>query len=182
MSGMDSRHLIVDLDGTLIRLRADWAEVRRQIADDLKKRGLIYDSSAGLDANLFRLREVVEAKTYLRLLEDIGSHECRDLDRAQVNPDLIGRLKHAGPWALLTANNRSTALAVFALPAFREVPPALIVGREDVSRPKPDPEGGRRILAKMNWPAERTTLIGDSDKDETVAGLLRVKFERIRIP
>jgi phosphoglycolate phosphatase len=46
---------------------------------------------------------------------------------------------------------------------------ALVVGADEVSRPKPDPEMGLLIMQKLGAPADRTVVVGDTTHDLTMA-------------
>ncbi|MFW6291371.1 MAG: HAD family hydrolase [Spirochaetota bacterium] len=78
------------------------------------------------------------------------------------------------PMAVVTNNRRSTASALIrhaGLPASL----AIVVGEEDVSRPKPDPEGVFLAVAALerrdgrSIAPERTVFVGDSHSDAGAA-------------
>ena len=46
---------------------------------------------------------------------------------------------------------------------------ALVVGADEVSRPKPDPEMGLFIMQKLGVPADRMVVVGDTTHDLTMA-------------
>lgn len=88
--------------------------------------------------------------------------------RARAYPgtvDMVRRIKAAGHrLGLVTSKNRGGAergLKLMGLDGVMEV----IVGADDVVKPKPDPEPVLLALARLSEPAETTFFVGDSHHD-----------------
>ncbi|MEO5799592.1 MAG: HAD-IA family hydrolase [Gemmatimonadales bacterium] len=88
--------------------------------------------------------------------------------RARAYPgtvDMVRRIKAAGHrLGLVTSKNRGGAergLKLMGLDGVMEV----IVGADDVVKPKPDPEPVLLALARLSEPAETTIFVGDSHHD-----------------
>jgi len=58
----------------------------------------------------------------------------------------------------------------------------LIVSADDVSRPKPDPEGVRMIMRRLGVEPDRTIYVGDSSIDQTTAREAGIAFWAYRDP
>ncbi len=165
------------MDATLIHLQADWNAVRALVGEHLRAVGMDYERGRPLDANIFKLRAVYPER-FFELATAVAALESVNIDRAPVHQAVIDELKGA-TWALFTANSRATARAALATQGLRHLSPKMVVTREDVLRPKPDPEGALLILKKMNWPACETEFLGDSDNDMNAARDAGVKFRRV---
>lgn len=97
--------------------------------------------------------------------------------------EMIEELDCAGcPMAVVTNNRRSTASELIRHAGLPESL-SIVVGEEDVSRPKPDPEGVYRAIAALQARTgrtiarERTVFLGDSHSDAgaaTASGTLGV--------
>lgn len=169
------KYRIVDLDGTLIQLQTDWPRVKDWVAQQIKPLGFKYDKKIGLDENLFAVKAANPGR-FNFLMKNLGALEQEGLERAPLNRPLIDELR-GQKWALLTLNVRSTALAAMAL---MDLKPDLIISKENVKAPKPDPDGALQILRKMNWPAEETVFLGDSERDEGCAKGAGIQFIRVK--
>jgi HAD superfamily hydrolase (TIGR01509 family) len=163
---MDLVHaLIYDFDGTLFHLPVDYPAVRRELGlpaeakiGPLLQRWLDEDDQARLAVYTRHERAAVPAGELLP-----GAREC---------------LSAPGNKAILTRNSR---LAV--LDALGELAGGvLVVGREDVRRLKPDPEGVRRVLAHFGVGAEQAALIGDTYHDVQAARAAGVYSVIVRNP
>lgn len=168
------KYKIVDLDGTLIKLQADWPKVKDWVAKQIKPLGFKYDKKMGLDENLFAVKAANPGR-FKFLMKTLATLEQEGLEGAPVNQQLIDELK-GQKWALLTLNARSTALASLEKLGLK---PDLIIAKEDVKAPKPDPDGALQILRRLNWTAEETVFIGDSDRDEGCAKSAGIQFIKV---
>lgn len=79
--------------------------------------------------------------------------------------DMVRRIGRAGlRLGLVTSKNRQGALRGLALVGLDDVM-EVIVGADDVERPKPHPEPVERALSVLKMPAEGAVFIGDSIHD-----------------
>lgn len=168
------KYRIVDLDGTLIKLQADWPKVKDWVAKQIKPLGFKYDTKVGLDENLFAVKAANPGR-FNFLMKGLGPLEQEGIESAPVNMKLVEEL-NGQPWSLLTLNVRSTALAALAR---LNLKPELIISKEDVKAPKPDPDGANLILRKLHWNPEETVFLGDSQRDEGCAKAAGIQFIRI---
>lgn len=144
--------LIFDFDGTLFHLPVDYVAVRRELGlaehekiGPLLQRFLDDGDEAGLAVVT---RHEIAAVAGGRFT--LGAREC---------------LRTKANTAIVTRNSRECVLA-----AFGELADGLlIVGREDVRRLKPDPEGVRAVLDHFGADARMAALIGDTYHDVAAA-------------
>jgi len=74
--------------------------------------------------------------------------------------ELLAHLSATGvPWAIATSGQRLNAEPALGLLG---VPDAVLVTRDEVRRAKPDPDLFLAAAAKLNTPAERCLVVGDS--------------------
>ncbi len=159
------RTLIYDFDGTLFHLPVDYPAVRRELGvpaeaviGPLLQRFLDEDDQESLGVYTSYERAAVSSGELLS-----GAREC---------------LTAPGDKAILTRNSR---LAV--LDALGELAEGvLVVGREDVHRLKPDPEGVRLVLAHFGVDASRAALVGDTYHDVRAARAAGVYSVIVRNP
>ncbi len=101
-------------------------------------------------------------------VEEMAVYLSEHAGEVQLNPhvvEVLTRLKGLGrTTALLTACRRDIVLPTLAR---HGVSPLLdlVLGFEDVSRPKPDPEVVLVALERLGAEAQEALFIGDSDKD-----------------
>jgi len=173
--------VVLDLDGTICLLDVTWEDVKRQL--------VLIASMHGLDTSGHRrvlpllhaarasgsLDAVREMETFLEQAELVGALSCL------VNESVIGWLEE------LPA---SVPVAVLSLNCLRAVERALqqaglqwrisdIVARENVDRPKPDPQGLQILLERHAAEATRALFIGDSRIDRACASAAGVAFRHV---
>jgi pyrophosphatase PpaX len=101
-------------------------------------------------------------------VEEMAAYLARHAGKVELNPhivEVLQRLKALGrATALLTACRRDIVLPTLARYGIDPLLD-LVLGLEDVSRPKPDPEVVDKALRRFGAAAGEALLIGDSDKD-----------------
>lgn len=156
--------VVCDFDGTLAWLTVDWPALRADLRRIIVDAGHPVESDR-LDAMIRATRERDEA-LFARLCARTAEAEIAGFSPARVRHPLLDALAaRRGPWAICSANTREALLFAVATPPFSRCAPALVVGKEDVARGKPDPEGLRRIAAHFGVGASDMLFIGDSDDD-----------------
>ena len=153
--GEHVRAVVFDFDGTLYHLPIDFAAFRREmgLADDTKIGSALQDwSDAGDDARLAVVtryeRESVPAGEFTR-----GAREA------------LRVLRTTHRVAVLTRNSRHSVTD-----ALGDLADGLhIVGREDVKRMKPDPEGLYTALGLLDARPAEAAMVGDTFHDVEAA-------------
>jgi HAD superfamily hydrolase (TIGR01509 family) len=157
--------LIYDFDGTLFHLPVDYPAVRRELGvpdgvtfGPLLQRFLDEDDQESL-------------AVYTR-------HERAAVPFGELLPGARDCLNAPGNRAILTRNSRFAVLDALGELAGG----VFVVGREDVRRLKPDPEGVRRVLAHFGVGAVSAALIGDTYHDVQAARAAGVYSVIVRNP
>ena len=170
--------IILDFEKTLVNLNIDWDPLRKTYSDIFKKYGFDIDYKSlkpihEQTANQIRIarRLMSPKKIYSQLAEDLllaqKKIEHRSLDRVVLFKDTKPFLKYVTArglkTAILTSNLSSTVKKVFS--KFGILFDGFIIGREDVTYPKPDLQGIKKLLRKLDLDGKDCILIGDTDFD-----------------
>ncbi|MFB4204980.1 Phosphoglycolate phosphatase [wastewater metagenome] len=146
-TGIDA--VAFDLDGTLVDSRLDFAAMRRELG---------FPEGIGLIEHMETLDDAAAVE---RAWTVIQRHEMAGAEAATWIPgarELLTDLNLMGvPVAILTRNARVTTEAMRRA---LDIPVDLILTREDC-RPKPDPDGLYRIVARLGVAAARMMYVGD---------------------
>lgn len=162
--------VVLDLDGTLVRLDVDWQDIREQIARTVaacapSAAGRV---SPGVHATLTALGEHRAWEALQACEQLVAEAERRAAAEAPVNRALLRWLFTSAPTArvaILTLNDRGAALAATAgLGLDDRLDPLDVLGRGDAPA-KPDPRGLLRVLARHGVAPAGALLIGDSETD-----------------
>jgi len=173
--------VVLDLDGTVCLLDVTWEDVKRQL--------VLIASAHGLDTSGHRrvlqllhsarasgsLQAVREMEAFLEQAEVAGARACL------VNEPVvawIGQLPSSVPVAVLSLNGAQAVerALVHAGLSWRI---SDVVARENVDRPKPDPQGLRILLQRHVAEAARSLFVGDSEIDRECADAAGVAFRHV---
>jgi phosphoglycolate phosphatase-like HAD superfamily hydrolase len=175
------RAVVFDFDDTLadtlkarvhaMRKTFEWAGITGTSADDFvqRQRGIpLKVSLDGFEAAQGKEAGMLEAYRSAYWVKEPGLLSLFD-----GVPELVNGLRAAGmPLGILTSKSRDIVVEGRAAGTLVELDElglswlgANTVGFEDVSEPKPHPEGIERLLAKLGASPERTLVVGDSYAD-----------------
>ena len=164
--------IIFDLDGTIVNLQVDWMELK----SFLKKRySRIYENNCEFDSISRCLSYIVgkkDEKELKRFFEIIRDHELRNIENNKYIKETVYFIKNLDQFnpnddlklAVLSLNTRQTILKSLEMINIREKFD-VILGREDVRRWKPEPEGLLKIQQALNVKKEEMIYFGDMKKD-----------------
>lgn len=168
--------VVLDLDNTLVKLDVDWDELRRRLARLVQ--------TAGVEVADPGIRALMDGAR-LPGMERLRA----DMEQVLTEAELAGA---AGPcnqalvvW--LDGLAPATAVSILSLNSRAAVRRALeanglegrvehVVGREDVQRGKPDPEGMRLLAERHGAEPERMLLVGDAESDRLCAERAGARF------
>ena len=172
LSFRGKRVIILDLDGTIVRLSVDWMSLKNVLVQQYSK---IYGDDCNFESISACLSKIVE-KNDKEVLENffeiIRQFELKNIKKTQVidetvyfinNKDLFG-IKEGTKLAILSLNTRKTIIESLKL-AYINDKINFIVGREDVRKWKPNPEGLYKIMSHYNLKKEEMIYFGDLEKD-----------------
>jgi HAD superfamily hydrolase (TIGR01509 family) len=152
MGGSSADSLIFDFDGTLYHLPVDHDAVRRELG-------------IGPHEKLGPLLQTFIDSGNAAGLAVVTRHECASVPAGSFTPGARACLARPGRTAIVTRNSRQAVLAALGELADGIV----IVGREDVRRLKPDPEGVLLALSRLETEPADAVLIGDTYHDVDAA-------------
>ena len=164
--------LIFDLDGTIVDLQVDWMELKSY----LKKRySRIYENSCEFDSISGCLSYIVQKRDEAELMkffEIIREYELRNIEKNQYIDQTVYFIKNLDEFgldeniklAVLSLNTRKTIIKSLEMINLKDKFD-VIIGREDVRRWKPEPEGLLKIQKRFNVKKEEMVYFGDMKKD-----------------
>ena len=174
------RLVIFDLDDTLLHSSINYAKVRSKIAELFPRTFLpphlhqtpilqLMNQLREIDEFLFR-----QAK---QIIEKSERRAVKNASIMQGAPDLPGILKqHKIKGVIYTNNTRETVKLYLLKIGFEFLDYFEIFTRDDIKKPKPDPEGIMMILNKFNILKLNTIYIGDSFIDSEAASGANIRF------
>lgn len=164
--------VVYDLDGTLVDLVVDWADVERRLAELLEREGVHADSlrswtllDAAEEAGIGE-----EADDLIAAAEREGARVSHRLPLAD---ELLGREIPVGVCSLNREDAVRIALDTHDLTNHVES----IVGRGTVPERKPHPQPLLTTVEELGIPPENVVFVGDSARDEETAKRAGTMFE-----
>lgn len=168
----DKRVIVFDLDGTIVRLSVEWISLKNKLMNEYSK---IYDESCSFESVSACLSKIVEKNDNHVLesfIDTIRQYELEKIHETQPieeivffinNKELFGVRKNT-KLAILSLNTRKTIISSLKLTKIYNKF-EIIVGREDVRKWKPNPEGLLKIQNHYNVRREEMIYFGDLRKD-----------------
>jgi phosphoglycolate phosphatase-like HAD superfamily hydrolase len=168
--------VVLDLDNTLVKLEVDWGALRARLARLVQE--------AGVELGDPGIRALMDGAR-LPGMETLRVDMERLLTEAEVagaagpyNRALVAWLDRIAPTpvvSILSLNSRAAVRR--ALEANRlDGRVEHVVGREDVQRGKPDPEGMRLLADRHGAAPDRMLLVGDAESDRLCAERAGARF------
>ena len=165
------KHVIADFDGTLVRLPIDWPTTIERINDVLRPLRVeisnVWELTTKYATIYYKNKEKIDA-----ILKEAEREVVEKEKWETINSWLWSYLaKHE---FAINSNNMHSTIEEICSKEF--LFPLMIVGRDDVSYPKPYPEGVKKILAEMGWDKGETIFIGDSRWDKLTAEMVEMDY------
>jgi phosphoglycolate phosphatase-like HAD superfamily hydrolase len=157
-----ARVVVCDFDRTLAHLDVDWAKLKEELVR--LARGAL-DLSSGIDAGLARLDAPLRGELIARIAEaeKAGFYEAGV--RRALADKMAARAAAGQHWAVFSSNTTEALRWIFGSTSLVSTRPALIVGKSDVTRGKPAPEGLFRIREHFGVTPTDMLFVGDSPLD-----------------
>jgi HAD superfamily hydrolase (TIGR01549 family) len=172
ISFKDKKAIVFDLDGTVVNLAADWMSLKKKLFDMYKN---VYNEVCLFESVSACLSNIIE-KGDIEILENffdiIRKYELENIQENKPieetiffinNKEEFG-VKEDTKLAILSLNTRLTIIKSLKLANIMDKFD-FCVGREDVRKWKPDPEGIHKIQVQFGLKKEEMIYFGDLKKD-----------------
>jgi phosphoglycolate phosphatase len=169
--------VVVDLDNTLCTLEVDWGEVKERLERLAAAAGEDIE-----DEGIWPLMEAAQQPGREKLLADmerlVTDAELAGAADCPHNAALVEWLRREGggrPVSVLSINSRAAVRRALEENGLGDMI-SHIVGRDDVRRIKPDPEGMLLLAERHGVEPGRILFIGDKDGDRECAQRAGARF------
>jgi len=164
--------IVFDLDGTIVRLVADWHSLRKVLNTrftEKNREDLNFKNMSTILSRIIEMGDEEELQLNFNLmrqyeLENISSNEpIKETIYFINNKELFG-VSPKAKLAVFSLNFRSTILKSLEMAGIVDKF-EFFVGREDVRKWKPEPDGLLKILDYFKVNSEEMIYFGDVEKD-----------------
>jgi len=164
--------IVFDLDGTVVRLAADWPSLKNELCNLYAQ---LYNDGCDFASISACLSKIIEREDWVELdnfFDIIRTYEMKNITQNNPIKETIFFIKHKEKFGVDT----SAKMAIFSLNTRKTIETSLslaritefihfYVGREDVRHWKPEPEGLLKIKKHFNVSEEKMIYFGDLEKD-----------------
>lgn len=175
--------LIFDLDGTVVRLKVKWEELKHLLSE---RYSTLYGNNCDYSSISLCLSRIVDEgddEELQNFFEIIRKFELENIEKTEPISDIIYFIKNLEKFGVKT----SAKLAIFSLNLRETIIRALeianlkgkfefLVGREDIRRWKPNSEGLLKVINHFNIEKDRAIYFGDMKKDKLAGENAGVDF------
>jgi phosphoglycolate phosphatase len=174
------RLIIFDLDDTLIQSKIDYAALKKQLLELFPKSNTLTSKKTPILGLLSQLETIdselyFQARTLVEETERGAALNAKIMVSADNIPKILSQYKIQG--VIYTNNSFKTVLLYLQKEEFSFLKQFFILTRDDITKPKPDPEGILTILSRFsNIEKESTIYIGDSYIDAEAAYLAGIRW------
>lgn len=168
----DKKVIVFDLDGTIVKLHAPWHALKDVLTQRYSNR---HEEECDFNSVSACLSEVIKYGDESELLENfeiIQKYELENIKETEAIEEVVYFINNKEKFNI----DPDDIFAVFSLNTKRTIMESLdiagisnkiafTIGREDVRKWKPDPEGLIRIKEKFNVSTEQMVYFGDMEKD-----------------
>jgi pyrophosphatase PpaX len=163
---------IFDLDGTIVKLKVDWSKLKKVLEDRFSN---LYEESCEFESVSTCLSYIVsknDKEELLNFIDIIRDFELNKIETTEIIPETVNFIQNPDQFgisenvkfAVLSLNTRETIRKSLKIAGI-ENKFEMIVGREDVRRWKPEPEGLVIIQRYFNIENDKMVYFGDQKKD-----------------
>jgi HAD superfamily hydrolase (TIGR01549 family) len=168
----DKKVIVFDLDGTIVKLYAPWHALKDVLSEQYSKR---HEEKYEFERISDCLSEVIKTGDESELIENfdiIRKYELENIKKTEPIVEVVYFINNkekfeVDPDVILTVfslNTRRTIMKSLDIAGISDKI-AFIIGREDVRKWKPDPEGLYRIKETFNVSIEQMIFFGDMESD-----------------
>lgn len=172
ISFKNKKIIIFDLDGTIVKLTADWISLREVLVEKYKE---IYEEQCDFERISKYLDNIVEKKdeeVLVNFFDIIRQYELENIKDTQLIKETIFFINHKKlfgikdevKFAVLSLNTRNSIIRSLEIANIHNKID-LIIGREDVRRWKPAPDGLLKIQKHYKVSKKEMIFFGDLEND-----------------
>jgi phosphoglycolate phosphatase len=161
--------VVLDLDKTLVKLDVDWQGLRERLAALARDAG-VETRDPGIKALMdgARLPGMEQLRTDMEEVLTAAEVAGASGPRNEALLAWLEAMPHTPPVSVLSLNSRLAVLAALDRHGLAERV-THVVGREDVKRGKPDPEGMLELARRHRIDPAAMVLVGDAETDRLCA-------------
>ncbi|MHA1508849.1 MAG: HAD family hydrolase, partial [Promethearchaeota archaeon] len=168
----DKKVIVFDLDGTIVRLAADWHSLRKALITRFTEKNRETINLKSMSAILSRIVEMDDEEELQLNFNLIQQYELENITRNEPIKEIIYFINNKeffgvspnAKLAVFSLNTRSTILKSLKMAGILNEF-VFFVGREDVRKWKPEPDGLLKILDYFKVNAKEMIFFGDSEID-----------------
>ncbi|MBA7514897.1 Phosphoglycolate phosphatase [subsurface metagenome] len=168
----DKKVIVFDLDGTIVRLAADWHSLKNVLNDRYSEHFQDGRQFTSISSCLSEIVEKGDEAELQRNFDVIKQYELDNIEKNEpieetiyfINNTKLFGVKRGTKLAILSLNTRQTIKKSLELARISDKFD-FILGREDVRSWKPEPEGLLRIMEHYKVNKEDMIYFGDLEKD-----------------
>ncbi|MHA1234495.1 MAG: HAD family hydrolase [Promethearchaeota archaeon] len=168
----DKKVIVFDLDGTIVRLAADWHSLRKALITRFTEKNRETINLKSMSAILSRIVEMDDEEELQLNFNLIQQYELENITRNEPIKEIIYFINNKeffgvspnAKLAVFSLNTRSTILKSLKMAGILNEF-VFFVGREAVRKWKPEPDGLLKILDYFKVNAKEMIFFGDSEID-----------------
>ncbi len=175
--------VVMDLDGTLIKMKFDIFQAKKEAAEKAKKYGIVMRDNESIQDFLDRAAQHLSSEEFAKLREEIQAilriEDRKSAEQAEATPGMaeaLAKLKALGFKLVVATNSHREAV----LEALNKTGLAKyfdhVYTRDDVERMKPRPDILIKIAEDMKAPISSLVYVGDSVNDLRAAREAGARF------
>ena len=168
----DKKVIVFDLDDTIVKLHAPWHALKDVLSQRYAR---LHEETCLFNSISTCLSEVVKNGDEIELIENfdiIRKYELENIKKTEPIEEVVYFIKNLDKFEV----DPNVILTVFSLNTRRTIAESLkiagisnkiefMIGREDVRKWKPEPEGLLKIRDTFNVTSEQMIYFGDMEKD-----------------
>ena len=168
----DKEIIVFDLDGTIVKLQANWHSLKDILSKRYSKMNSESCSFSSISSCLSKIVEKGDEQELKENFKIIRQYELENITDTELIPEIVDFIKNKEKFGIseevrivvFSLNTRQTvieSLKIAGISSFIDS----IIGREDVRNWKPEPDGLIKLMQHYSVSPEKLIFFGDMKKD-----------------